>query len=381
MSRTRTHVSMDAELQNPPALRELLEAAVDTGEIQSAVWLVSDRGKPIAEGVVGAAQPDTIYDLASLTKPLVTALLCARLIECGDCAAQDTLGKWLPALRDSPYARASIEQALTHTAGFPAWLPLYVLCGNPGEALAVIAQTPPVAAPGTEVVYSDLGYIVLGQLLERLTGQPLDASFDELVAHPLGLTSTRFCPPPDWRYRVAPTEDGNAHERRMTEQLVTDGRLANPDAQARLRRYAGWRTSRIHGEVHDGNAYFLGGVSGHAGLFSTATEVWKLVQVFLPDSPLLRPTTCRWFTTNFTPGKAEDRSFGWMLASSPNATGVGLSPTAFGHLGFTGTSAWCDPQTTRVYVLLANRTFPFRASLQDVRRSFHALASSVGNHG
>jgi CubicO group peptidase (beta-lactamase class C family) len=356
-------------------LREQLEAALDAGEIQSAVWLVACRETMVAHGAVGPAGFDTLYDLASLTKPLVTALLLALFIEQGRCTPDDHLGKWLPALRDSPYGHVTVVQAVTHTGGFPAWRPLYAMCATPDEVLPVIAQTPPMAKPGENVVYSDLGYIVLGRLLEHLAGQPLAVLFGTHVAQPLGLTATRFCPPPEWRERTAPTEDGNAHERRMVEQLIAAEN--HPLVQARLRGYAGWRTQRVQGEVHDGNAYFLGGVAGHAGLFATAGEVWKLARVFLPGSPLLRPETCQWFSTNLTPGKAEARSFGWMLAGSPNATGVGLSPTAFGHLGFTGTSLWCDPQTERVYILLTNRTFPYRASLQDVRRAFHAAASRI----
>lgn len=359
------------------ALQELLAAALEAGEIQSAVWRVGCRGGVLAQGTVGPADCETLYDLASLTKPLVTALLLALYIERGQCAAADRLGDWLPALRDSPYGSVSIVQAVTHTGGFPAWRPFYALCATPDEVLPAIAQTPPAATPGEAVIYSDLGYIVLGYLLERLAGQSLAVQFATLVAQPLGLTATCFCPPPDWRCRIAPTEEGNAHERRMVEQLLAESTSDDTFTRARLRAYTGWRTQRIQGAVHDGNAWFLGGVAGHAGLFAPVGEVWKLAQAFLPGSPLLRPETCRWFATNLTPGKSEARSFGWMLACSPNATGVGLSPTAFGHLGFTGTSLWCDPQTERVYILLANRTFPYRASLQDVRRAFHAAASQV----
>ncbi len=356
-------------------LREQLEAALEAGEIQSAVWIVGCRETIVAQGAVGPAGFATLYDLASLTKPLVTALLLARFIEQGRCASDDQLGDWLPVLRDSPYGRVTAAQAVTHTGGFPAWRPFYALCATPDEVLPVIAQTTPVAEPGAAVVYSDLGYIVLGRMLEQVAGQPLAVLFGTHVAQTLGLTATRFCPPPEWRERAAPTEDGNAHERHMVEQLTA--KEDNASVRAKLLAYTGWRTQRLQGEVHDGNAHFLGGAAGHAGLFATAGEVWKLARVFLPGSPLLRPETCRWFSTNMTPGKAEARSFGWMLACSPEATGVGLSPTAFGHLGFTGTSVWCDPQTERVYVLLTNRTFPYRTGLQDVRRAFHAAASRI----
>ncbi|MCS7078557.1 MAG: serine hydrolase [Chloracidobacterium sp.] len=365
------------------ALHELLAEAVAAGEVQSAVWLVARRNTILSQGAVGAAQPDTIYDLASLTKPLVTALLCVYFIERDRLNDFNYLGELLPALgRDSYYGTAKVREALVHTAGFPAWLPLYALCDHPDEAPAVIGRARPDRFRDWsglyDVVYSDLGYIVLGYILERVGGRPLDVLFDEIVARPLGLKVTRFRPPVEWRDRIAPTEHGNAHEREMTRRLAADGsRYFDPQEKSRLLGYDGYRQGLIQGEVHDGNAYFLGGVAGHAGLFSTAEEVWRLAREFLPHGRLLKYASLRYFTHNFTCTSKESRSFGWMLATTPDATGVGLSPSAFGHTGFTGTSLWCDPQTEGVYVLLTNRTFPIRASLQEVRRAFHACAARL----
>lgn len=362
-------------------LHELLSAAVAAGEVRSAVWLVAQRETVLAQGAVGAARPDTIYDLASLTKPLVTALLCVHFIERDRLDDFSFLGVHLPALgQDSYYGAAKVREALIHAAGFPAWLPLYALCDHPDETLPTIGRAWPGAyrsAP-RRVVYSDLGYITLGKVLERIGGRPLDVLFEELAARPLGLTATRFRPPAAWRDRIAPTENGNAHEREMTRRLAADhDRHFSPDETSRLLSYDGYRQGLIQGEVHDGNAHFLGGVAGHAGLFSTAEEVWRLAREFLPRGRLLKASSLRLFTHDFTPGADESRSFGWMLAATPGATGVGLSPSAFGHTGFTGTSLWCDPVTDGVYVLLTNRTFPIRASLQDVRRAFHARAAQL----
>ncbi|OYT70480.1 MAG: esterase [Chloracidobacterium sp. CP2_5A] len=361
-------------------LRELLTDAIAAGEAQSAAWLVARREAILAQGAVGGAQPDAIYDLASLTKPLVTALLCVYFIERDWLTDSSALGELLPELQGCVYGAATVREALTHTAGFPAWLPLYALCDHPNEALSAIGRACPGAYRGgaRDVVYSDLGYIALGKALERIGGRPLDTLFDELVAQPLGLRATRFHPPAAWRDRIAPTERGNDHERAMTRRLVAngDGRFSSSE-QARLSRYDGYRRTLIQGEAHDGNAHFLGGVAGHAGLFSTAEEVWRLAREFLPRGRLLKPASLEYFTRNFTPGSNESRSFGWMLAPTPGATGDGLSPLAFGHTGFTGTSIWCDPVTESVYVLLTNRTFPIRTSLQDVRRAFHARAAQL----
>jgi CubicO group peptidase (beta-lactamase class C family) len=140
-----------------------------------------------------------------------------------------------------------------------------------------------------------------------------------------------------------------------------------------------WREGTIWGEVHDGNAYFLGGAAGHAGLFSTASETFGLAQQFLPRSTtLLKPETCLLFRTNMTKGLNEARSFAWQLAATPESTaGPRLPPEAFGHLGFTGTSCWIDPTSERVFILLTNRThahtLPF-ANINSVRRCFHTLA-------
>ncbi len=361
-------------------LRELLSDAIAAGEARSAAWLVARRETILSQGAVGAA-PDAIYDLASLTKPLVTALLCARFVERGQLTGASPLGEWLPALgrgRDEGAApAASVQEALAHAAGFLAWLPLYALCDRPDDALAAIGRAQRGGA--RDVVYSDLGYIALGKLLEQVGGKPLDALFDELVAQPLGLEATRFRPPPAWRDRIAPTELGNAYERDMTRRLAAEdgAQRFSASEKARLLSYDGYRRGLIQGEVHDGNAHFLGGVAGHAGLFSTAEEVWRLAREFLPGGRLLAAASLQCFTRNFTSGAKESRSWGWMLATTPGAVAAGLSPAAFGHTGFTGTSLWCDPVTETVYVLLTNRTFPIRPSLQEVRRAFHARAARL----
>ena len=174
------------------------------------------------------------------------------------------------------------------------------------------------------------------------------------------------------RTGVAACEKGNAYERDMCERDFSS------------RSYANWRTTTVWGEVHDGNAYFLGGVAGHAGLFSTAEETLKLANQFIaPQSQLLKADTCELFRLNLTAGLNEARSFSWQLAATQDSTaGSNLPPDAFGHTGFTGTSCWIDARAQRVFILLTNRTharaLPF-ANINSVRRQFHTLAQDALN--
>jgi CubicO group peptidase (beta-lactamase class C family) len=240
--------------------------------------------------------------------------------------------------------------------------------------LGAIASEPLEHEPDTRVVYSDLNFIVLGFLLERLTGKRLAELAREEIFEPLKLQRTFFNPAQAMQTGVAACETGNGYERDMCE-------LANPDHS-----YTGWRTGLIWGEVHDGNAHFLGGAAGHAGLFSTARETLRLANQFLGNlSDLLNQETCRLFRTNMTPDLNEARSIAWQLAATRDSSaGPQLPPDAFGHLGFTGTSCWIDPNRDRVFILLTNRThghsIPF-VNINGVRREFHTLAVKALDRG
>jgi CubicO group peptidase (beta-lactamase class C family) len=219
------------------------------------------------------------------------------------------------------------------------------------------------------VVYSDLGFIVLGFLLARLTGNPLDVLAQEEIFGPLNLQRTFFNPKRALQTGIAACETGNVYERTTS-------------FESGLKDYSNWRTALIWGEVHDGNAYFLGGVAGHAGLFSTAHETTRLANQFIAEqSELLKAETCRMFRTNMTEGLNEARSVGWQLAATSDSTaGSALPLDSFGHNGFTGTSCWIDPHAERVFVLLTNRThcraLPFQ-NINSVRREFHSLATAA----
>ena len=314
-----------------------------------------------------SARLDTIYDLASLTKPLVTGLLCARLVESGELAIDAAISSYLAEFDRPDKSSITVRQLLTHTSGLPAWRPLYLLTSDKDRVLATIAETLLQNKPGERVVYSDLGFIVLGFLLQRLSGLALKDLAQDQIFTPLQLTHTFFNPAQAARTGVAACENGNAYERDMCER------------DSSSQSYDNWRTTTVWGEVHDGNAYFLGGVAGHAGLFSTAEETLKLANQFIArQSQLLKGETCELFQENMTEGLNEARSFAWQLAATKDSTaGSNLPPDAFGHTGFTGTSCWIDAEARRVFILLTNRTharaLPF-ANINGVRRQFHTFA-------
>lgn len=368
----------DGPVTNPePDISTMLRGRIEAGDFPSAVYLVAAHGRMKFAEALGEAvrEPEshpatleTIYDLASLTKPFVTGLLCARLVELGELTLDSSIANYLLEFDRPDKNQITVRELLTHTSGLPAWRPLYILTHNDREAtLAAIANEPLDYQTGTSVVYSDLGFIVLGFLLQRLTGQPIDQLARRAIVEPLGLSHTCFNPERAMRTGVAACESDNAYERDMCER----------DAPAP--RYDGWRSGVIWGEVHDGNAYFLGGAAGHAGLFSSAGETLRLANQFIGGvSELLSKETCELFRRNMTEGLNEARSFAWQLAATKDSTaGPALPPDAFGHTGFTGTTCWIDAEKQQVFILLTNRThahsLPF-ANINQTRREFHTLA-------
>ncbi len=298
-------------------------------------------------------------------------MLCAQLIERGELTLDSAVAHYLPEFERTDRQMISVRQLLTHTSGLPAWRPLYILAeGERDRALGVIANEALEYKPGSRVLYSDLGFITLGFLLERLTGKTLGELAQAEIFEPLKLEHTFFNPEMSMQTGIAACETGNAYER--------DTVRASGAAD-----YTAWREHVIWGEVHDGNAYFLGGAAGHAGLFSTANETMRLATQFLGhQSKLLNADTCtELFTRNMTTGLEEARSISWQLAQSPDsAAGLSLPPDGFGHSGFTGTSCWIDPHHERIFILLTNRTharsLPF-ININSIRREFHSLAAAA----
>jgi len=362
-----------------------LQERINAGDFPSAVYLVAEKGEIVFQDALGyavveperiEARLDTIYDLASLTKVLVTGLLTARLIESGELQTDDRLHRYLPQFDTVEKREITIENLLAHSAGFPAWLPFYLIASERSEVPAKLSETRLEKPPGNSVIYSDPGFAVLTFVIEKLAGERLDGFARREIFGPLGLRHTLFCPLLEMRRQIAANEFGNEFEKQMCLDLGYENEVRKPPA------YAGgsdFRTGVIWGEVHDGNALFMDGVASHAGIFSSPEEVFKIALQFLPNhTRLLKPETCELFRTNFTKVMNEDRSFAFQLASTKDSTaGSRMSPESFGHTGFTGTSLWIDPVKDRIFVLLTNRThmhpLPF-ANINSVRRRFHDLS-------
>ncbi|MGB8510674.1 MAG: serine hydrolase domain-containing protein [Pyrinomonadaceae bacterium] len=364
--------------QPEPNISALLAERINAHDFPSAVYVVAARGQirfadalgeAVSEPAPHAANLETIYDLASLTKPLITGLLCALLVERGHIELDSPVAAYLSEFERARARHITVLHLLTHTSGLPAWRPLYLDTGGVPEAtLGVIAGQELESEPGTRVVYSDLGFITLGFLLARVAGESFSDLARREIFEPLKLGRTFFNPDRIRRTEIAASESGgNSYEREMCANLYGD----TPEYH--------WRERTVWGEVHDGNAHFLGGAAGHAGLFSTATETLELAGQFVArETKLLAPETCALFRTNMTVGLNEARSFAWQLAATPDSTaGPLLPPDSFGHLGFTGTSCWIDASRERVLILLTNRTharpLPF-VNINGVRRQFHTLA-------
>jgi CubicO group peptidase (beta-lactamase class C family) len=343
----------------------------------SASWLVGDARQVLFEGAVGnatttprsiAASVETLYDLASLTKPLATGLLAVRLQAAGLVRLEDRLDLLLPEWRPrDPGPALTLLDLLTHRSGLPAWLPLYALATDVPGRIAAIAAAPRPHPPLLAVTYSCPNFLLAGFALERVSKTPLDRLFRDQVTDPLGIADLGYHPEPAERPRTAATETGNAHERA----------LAGPPAAG----YNAFRRDLIWGEVHDHNAWTLGGVAGNAGLFGTARAVWSLARHFLKGGPsFLGDEERSWFAHDFTPGLNQARGVGFQLASTVGCSaGPDLSPRAFGHTGFTGTSLWIDPKAERVLVLLTNRVHPRHRDrdLHPLRREFHSRALAL----
>ena len=409
-------------------ISKFLQERIDAGDFPSAVYLVAEKGEIVMHDALGfavveperiEARLDTIYDLASLTKVLVTGLLAARLVDQARVQLTDSVSIYVPSFNSNEKREITVKNLAVHNSGMMGWLPLYLFAASRLDVLNEVSNRPLEYGIGTRIVYSDLNFIVLANIIEQEEfGRRIDLIASERIFDVLQLKATDFNPiVNDYgkiggissKHKIAASEKGNAFEKQtcieqgyLQPPATAGGSDMNPvashhpvcETQPPLLRQEGskspgsdpirnpqsaFRDYQIWGEVHDGNAYFMGGVAGHAGLFSTAEEVFKIAQQFLPNySKLLKPETCELFRTNFTPGMNEHRSFAFQLASTPDSTaGKLMSPQSFGHLGFTGTSLWIDPVKERIFILLTNRThnhaLPF-VNINSVRRRFHDLA-------
>ncbi|MCU1287899.1 MAG: hypothetical protein JWN60_128, partial [Acidobacteria bacterium] len=360
-------------MKNP--VSEFLQSRIEAKDFPSAVYLVAEKGEIALRGALGyavvepekiKAENDTIYDLASLTKPLITGLLCAKLIENREIILSGKIAGYFPEFDTDEKREITIENLLTHTSGFAAWKPFYLnrnrnrnqnqnqnRNSKTESVLAQIVSEPLINSPDSKVVYSDFNFITLGFMLEKIRGESLDIIAEKEIFAPLGLRNTFFNPPKALQKRIAASEKGNVFEKQMIAERSFESEkteVRNPKSETRNRT--------VWGEVHDGNSYFLNGVSGHAGLFSTAEETFLIARQFLANQTILLNTeTCRLFRTNFTENLNEARSIAFQLAATKDSTAsAALAKDSFGHLGFTGTSLWIESETERIFILLTNRT-------------------------
>jgi CubicO group peptidase (beta-lactamase class C family) len=320
-------------------------AVVEAGTASGVRWRAA-FGRLTYAADAPPCSEQTVFDLASLTKVIATASIAMRLVERGVIRLETPIRaiepRWHGAGRDA----ITLQQLMEHASGLPAHVPLYQVANDRESLLDRILTTPLDRSPGSAAVYSDLGFILLGFLLERAAAADLRTQFAPLAA---ALGTIGFTPPASWIPTIAPTE-------------------VDP-----------WRGRLIQGSVHDENAFVLGGVAGHAGLFGTAEAVGRfarlVLQTFRADSALAQRDTMRRFATRSSVPHSS-RALGWDTMLPTSSCGSRMSEQAIGHTGFTGTSIWIDPEQDLYVVLLTNRVHPSRTGegIQPLRR---AVADAV----
>jgi CubicO group peptidase (beta-lactamase class C family) len=330
-------------------IERFLAGQVARGRFPGATYALVGPEGLLVEGRVGlmrlepkpeALRPGAVYDVASLTKPVVTATVAMLLVERGELSLADPLRRFVPEARWE--ADLKIEDLLLHTTGLPAWRPLH----QASDPMRALLEVPLEREPHQRALYSCLGYILLGLVLERLTGRSLRRLGRELVLEPLGMKSSGF--------------SGEAPDAVPTEADVPAG------------------------QVHDGNARALGGVPGNAGLFSTAEDLGRYAAALLGSLQgrpgLLLPKTAQEMVRPRAEGSDEARSYGWMVqAGFGTSAGEAMGPRAFGHTGFTGCSLFFDPVRTLGAILLTNRVHPHArpTPMFEIRRRFHDLCCAA----
>lgn len=354
----------------------LIDSAVAAGAAPGAVMGISWRGEQFyhSAGRLGAGasrrpNPETIYDLASLTKVIGVTTLAMQAVHEGRLSLDDPVARHLPTRRPVWADQVTIRHLLTHTSGLPAHRRLWELAPSADSARALVRATPLDTLPGTRTVYSDLGLILLGEIIETAMGAPLDQLVQDRVAGPLGMVDARYRPPAAWRGRIAPTE-------------------RDP-----------WRGRTLRGEVHDENAAFLGGVSGHAGMFGTTRDLVRFGEWLVAAARSEGQVTSgeRWWVPNavvrqfltrpeVVPGSS--RALGWDTPTPQALPGLATAPETVWHTGFTGTAIWIVPAHQLVLVLLTNRVHPTRENNRHVAlrrevasRVLGTAAASAGTPG
>ncbi|MHB8755590.1 MAG: serine hydrolase domain-containing protein, partial [Candidatus Acidiferrales bacterium] len=351
---------------------DLLDRAVAEHAFPGGVLAVGQNGQLLIHafgrltyGAKSAAVRDaTIYDVASLTKPIVTTSAIMMLVAEGQVDLDAPVSRYLPDWLAGPTAgqqrdwrtKVTVRELLLHTSGLPNHREFYKDAKGSDKILKRVYAEPLVGAPGTKVEYSDLGFMLLGEIVERLTGETLDQFTRQRIFTPLGMDHSYFNPPRSLRAQIAPTENESTFRKRQ-----------------------------LHGEVDDANVFAMGGIAGHAGLFSTAQDISVFAQMMLNGGMYAqRRIFSRAIVEQFTarvPVGDSARTLGWDVPTENSSSGRYLSQRAYGHNGFTGTSIWVDPDKNLFIVLLTNRVYPSAANdkIRQVRPALHdAIVEALG---
>lgn len=375
----------------------VLETAIADRAFPAASIAIAQAGKLIALKGFGHFTPDsknkvhtvTLFDLASLTKVVATTAMAMLLYERGlldlDAPAAAVIPEFLAGrAKDHRRRNVTLRMLLSHSSGLPAYEKLFLKARTRDELLQAAFTTPLAADPATQAVYSDIGFIVLCVALERLADECLDRFCQREIFAPLAMTNTTFTPPAELSTQIPPTTDereasigadpqgaGSCGRERRARETPKSQIQSSANQQE---SHSTFRNKIIQGEVQDENAYILGGVAGHAGLFSTAGDVARFAECMLtPGRSIFRPETIALFTRRGSAPAGTSRALGWDTPSSPSQSGKYFSPQSFGHLGYTGTSLWIDPLRRISITLLTNRTWPDCANqaIKQVRPRFH----------
>jgi len=349
-----------AEFSGAAELDSTINEAIRQDKLPGGVLLVGHSGKIVyrkaygRRSLTGTKEPmtvDTIFDLASLTKIVATTSAMMRLYEQGRLDLEAPVTKYLPEFQggESPI---TIRELMTHFSGFRPDIDIDPPWSGYETGIRMAMMDKPVAPPNTKFIYSDTNFILLGEIARRLSGKPENEYVADILFKPLGMKDTRYLPPASWRPRIAPTE------------MQADGTV-------------------LRGVVHDPRARWMGGVAGHAGLFSTADDLAKFCTMILDEGAgLFAPATIRTFTSPASPkDNPVVRGLGWDINSPYSGTRGDLFPIgSFGHTGFTGTSMWIDPASRTFVIFLANSVHPhLRPAITPLRRKIATIvAASVG---
>ncbi|HYK35273.1 serine hydrolase domain-containing protein [Alloacidobacterium sp.] len=344
--------------------RTVLQQAVNDHVFPGAAYGVLLDGQIVALDAVGhftyddvsaEVMPETIFDLASITKVMATTAMAMLLFDRGILDLDAPLGEMLPGFvigsaAGSGREHVTMRMLLAHSSGLPAYARLFEQHTSASGLLRACLQMPLEATPGMRAEYSDIGFILLGKALEVLAGDHLAQFCQREIFAPLELTSACFCPSASSRPQLPPTENDTTFRKRV-----------------------------LQGEVHDENAFVLGGCGGHAGLFANALDVLRFASCILAEGwtargeQLFQPTTVQLFATRQSTPPGASRALGWDTPTVPSSSGKNFSASSIGHLGYTGTSLWIDRDRNLAVVLLTNRTWPDRSNkaIQRVRPAFH----------